>query len=108
MDLRKIHSEIHKNKSGGTIFDWAYPDCGYIVASNLTEKVNDKEQVLEIAEAHGLGFGWWHDQQTGIMHYDAVYWVQDREKAICLGLKENQIAIWDVENNCEIYLKELI
>lgn len=49
--------------------------------------------------------GVWIDKVNEKVYIDVSIWVQNREKAIKRGLLEDQIAIWDIENGQEIYLK---
>lgn len=49
-------------------------------------------------------FGIWIDDEDGKVYLDVSVWVQDRQEAIDLGLMEDQISIWDIENQEAIYL----
>ena len=49
--------------------------------------------------------GIWLDKANEKVYINISVWVLDRDKAIQKGLTEGQIAIWDIENGQEIYLK---
>lgn len=49
-------------------------------------------------------FGSWKDSETGKVYIDISFNFEDKETALALAGRNNQIAIWDVKNNCEIRL----
>ena len=50
-------------------------------------------------------FGSWLDINTGRYYFDISANMETLESATILGEALGEIAIWDVENNCEIRLK---
>ena len=54
---------------------------------------------------NGLLFGVWRD--GGTIALDVSCWIVDREKAIEFGLKNRQLAIWDIAAGEAIFLAEL-
>ena len=49
-------------------------------------------------------FGGWLDESTGLYYWDATIICEDLQTAIDLGRRNNQIAIFDLENLKEIRL----
>lgn len=63
--------------------------------------------VVAILETSGLVdfdlIGSWVSNET--VYIDGVYHIQDLNEAISLAEDCNQLAIWDIENSCEIKIK---
>ena len=53
---------------------------------------------------HGLNFGGWLDTATGRYYYDSVVIEYDEDTAIAKGLKNEQIAIYNLTDGKEIRL----
>lgn len=49
--------------------------------------------------------GIWVDKANEKVYIDISVWIKNREQAVQKGIDEGQIAIWDIENGQEIYLK---
>ena len=49
-------------------------------------------------------FGVWTDSETGKIQFAMSLCIEDKEKAITIGRVNEQIAIYDVVNGCEIRL----
>ena len=47
-------------------------------------------------------FGVWKDKETGKVHFDLSNQIASKKLAISIARERGEIAIWDVENNCEI------
>lgn len=94
------------------------PDKGYMVslpgrskmlaASDLSgphgqrivsEYVQQNSDVLSKPGAH---IGGWTDKASGITHLDVSHNVRSKDRAISKGIKQNQIAVWDVRRSREI------
>ena len=58
-------------------------------------------------EEVGVGnhLGVWTDPETNITYYDKTHLITDLGTALILGRKWEQIAIWDNEEQKEIYLE---
>lgn len=54
----------------------------------------------------GLNFGGWLDSNTGRYYYDSVVIEHDEATAIAKGLKNDQIAIYNLTSREEIRLKD--
>ena len=94
------------------------PKTGYNVAIlagpvyNNLSAVNEHEVsdwikffiVDQPTEEDNLLFGSWKDTETGKVYFDLSYNYLTKEIALSFATQHNQIAIWDVENNCEIRL----
>jgi len=52
----------------------------------------------------GQYMGVWTNPVSGVTYYDRTVWVADVTEAIDLGNKHNQLAIWDIANNIELWL----
>lgn len=53
-------------------------------------------------------FGSWIDHETGTYHFDISLNAKYLPNALTIAREHHQIAIWDVSNNCEIRLADLI
>jgi hypothetical protein len=85
------------------------PTSGYMVsASGLTRRIsldnfldsNVHFYAAQFAPLPNLYVGGW--LSDGIVYLDLSENIQDRETAIQAGIERNQIAIWDIVNQCEI------
>jgi hypothetical protein len=99
--IRRIKEIAAENELGFTI---TLPDCqfvtaGFVIAMQETQNSFGDEglrRVIEVA-SHITGImGGWNDD--GLFYWDAVYVVHDRERAIELGKANEQIAIFDIDN----------
>ncbi len=99
--IRRIKEIAAANELGFTI---TLPDCelvtsGYVVAMRETQNSFGDEglrRVIETAsDTTGIMGGWNND---GLFYWDAVYIIQCRERAIELGKANEQIAIYQIEN----------
>lgn len=68
-------------------------------AKLVQQYANDMAAPLSHPDAH---IGGWTDKGTGKTYLDISHNVQSRSKAISLGKRNNQIAIWDVKRGREI------
>lgn len=88
---------------------------GYVVANNKDRMLISSGEEDEIAlqllasflqrqPTYGDGrkddVGLWVN--CGVVYVDTVEYVSDKYDALALGIKYNQIAIWDIANACEI------
>ena len=64
-----------------------------------------KQSIIEFNGSKDHYYGVWTDEKTRNIHFDLSLNIPDRNTAIDLGKRYNQIAIWDVENCKEIRLK---
>jgi hypothetical protein len=60
-----------------------------------------------VAEHPSNHYGSWKDSETGLIHIDAVDFVEDFDTAVALGLRRGEIAIWDAGKGEEVRLAEL-
>lgn len=105
--IQKIKEIASQNELGFTI---TLPNCefvtsGYVVAMIETQNsFGDAGLQAVIAKSSattGVMGGWSED---GLFYWDAVYLIKDRETAIKIGKENEQIAIYNIENNELIYL----
>ena len=99
--IRRIKEIAAENELGFTITlpDCAYVTSGYVVAMMETQNSFGDEglrRVIEMASDTTGIMGGWNDD--GLFYWDAVYIVHDRELAIVLGKANEQIAIFDLDN----------
>jgi hypothetical protein len=71
---------------------------GYWVAVDNTTP----ENILE-----GQYMGVWTNPVSGVTYYDRTVWVSDLDNAIALGKSQGQLAIWDCENEKEVWLADV-
>ena len=102
---------------GGSLnSDYESPKFGYMVGIQAGPVFNSLAEVdpilvkywiesnLKQAEENGHFFGVWTDSNTGKVHFDISRNIAYGSDAVNLGVENNQIAIWDVENACEVRL----
>lgn len=85
---------------------------GYVISEPITEGetyFGDKGLADALAKAvtsnrENVGIGGWVDAETGKFYWGCSIIEQDKEKALELGRKNNQIAIWDLNTMSEIRL----
>lgn len=81
---------------------------GYAVALSATQDSFGAEGLLKVVEyAHKNNIqciGGWLDEETGKFYFDATVIVKSEEEAIALGKANNQIAIYNLNNQKEIRL----
>ena len=71
---------------------------GYWVAS---EKIATLDEL-----ADGEFVGVWTNPTTGITYFDKTMWIESLAMAKFIGERYNQLAIWDCENETEVWLNE--
>lgn len=112
-NIKKIIEEI-KEKNGGT-YNKEYKTIdakqGYMVSLQGYEKKCKTEQEIEKAITENMEIvrgldnaylGAWIDE--GIVYIDISVLVENKDDAMELGKINNQLAIYDIENNESIYL----
>lgn len=83
---------------------------GYAVAISDTQNsfgttgIKNVLKAIESGKANAIGG--WYDEQSGLYYYDATLVVKDLDQAIRIGLENNQLAIFDLNNLQEIRLQE--
>lgn len=73
----------------------SYPKTGYWVALYETTLADTQD---------GQYVGVWTNPISNVTYYDRSVWVADRDTAIALGEQQGQLAIWDIENETEVWL----
>ena len=76
-----------------------YPELSRTVPASALVKQSLKDYVHDNPDAFSNPenkFGAWHDPESGEVWLDVSRVVQDRNTAVELGKKHNQIAIWDI------------
>lgn len=85
---------------------------GYAVAIRDTQNSFGNAGIANVLKAVKAGkanaIGGWYDDQSGLYYYDATLVVNDREKAIQLGIENDQLAIFDLNTMTEIRIKDSI
>ena len=116
--ITKIINRV-KDEGGLTIsmIDGSEPETGYTFARGAkygsvvkAEDFYKDENVLAAyyikhkADLTGGKYhlGLWHNEADGQVYLDVSQNIQDRERAIAQGIKNDQISIWDVVNKKEI------
>lgn len=98
--------------SGGVSInaDFEQPKMGYLVSA-FDGLVFDSVSLVNVHELSawikqnidsGFFFGGWIDKETGKVYFDLSANFQEVEKAIQIAKENNQIAIWDLNENKEI------
>lgn len=91
--------------------DFEAPKTGYLVSVkdglvfDSISAINEHELSIFVKDnltADNCFFGGWIDQQTRKVYFDLSANFQSIEKAIDLAKQNNQIAIWDLNENKEI------
>jgi hypothetical protein len=80
---------------------------GIIVAYEETQNCFGMEglkKCVEHAKQHDKKIGGWLDSQSGNFYYDSVRTFENLDEALEFGRKNNQIAIFDLDNLREIRL----
>lgn len=82
---------------------------GYAVAIQETQNSFGNEGIATVLSAVQQGkanaIGGWYDEQSGLYYYDATMVVYSREEAIKLGIKNKQLAIFDLNTMSEIRIQ---
>ena len=78
-------------------FVLAHPKTGYWVGVHETTL----DDTLD-----GQYVGVWTNPVSGVTYYDRSVWVGELDNAIELGNANKQLAIWDIENETEVWLTE--
>lgn len=60
----------------------------------------------ELYPRHNVGFGGWLDTKTNTYHFDVVTFSVDLETALLLAVRNEQLAIFDLETMDEIRLSD--
>lgn len=90
-----------------------HPICGYMV-SVIAGPVYQPDSAVDLSDLaywcrenyhNDCYFGSWEDEKTGLLHIDISEQFYNLHAAMQVARDHNQIAIWDVVNNCEIRLK---
>jgi hypothetical protein len=85
---------------------------GYAVAIRDTQNSFGDAGIANVLKAVKAGkanaIGGWYDDQSGLYYYDATLVVNDLEKAIQLGIENDQLAIFDLNTMTEIRIKDSI
>ena len=101
------------NNTGISINDkYEKPTDGYMVSvvGGPTYQSSDPAPIKEIMafiQSNAVKesyFGTWKDSETGKVYIDISANFEDKDIALELAGIWNEIAIWDVKNNCEIRL----
>lgn len=101
------------NTTGTTINDkYEKPSDGYMVSvvDGPTYQAEDPaplKEIMDFIKSNAVKdsyFGSWKDSATGKVYIDISANFEDKETALELAGIWNQIAIWDIKNNCEIRL----
>lgn len=90
-------------------------ESGYVVGGLVPTLVFDADTQVDEFIYHVARFidrqsstveyvGVWKDESTGMVHVDAVQWVESRVTAETLGIQRGELAIWDCANGEEIRL----
>ena len=119
--LQRMLDEIKANPDGFTLSlgEGEPAVSGYVVAPEKTtetvltvdELTVDKlegflAQHSDLFALPGAHIGGWHDAETGRFVLDVSFPVESVHDAVRLGVLGDQDAIWDVENEAEIRLKD--
>jgi len=76
-------------------FVLAQPKTGYWVGVHETT----------LDDTHdGQYVGVWTNPVSGVTYYDRSVWVAELDNAIVLGKTHDQLAIWDIANETEVWL----
>lgn len=106
--------ETH-TKTGGSTISLSFgnmagkPYYSISVFPDLSRKIQgkdiDRNELIDFIQSHeelarnaGVGIGTWYNQDDGFTYLDFVVLAQDREHAISLGRKYNQIGIFGLED----------
>jgi hypothetical protein len=96
-----INSNLEKPTTGYMVSVTAGPTYHSPSTINLIEIA----QFIQENSAKDSYFGSWYDINTGRYYFDIYANLERLESATILAAALREIAIWDVENNCEIRLK---
>ena len=100
-------------RNGGATLDpitMSAPHSGYMVGGLVPSLVTDAPKPSAVADwiadswAMGEYVGSWLDPETGLMHFDISTHVRDRDLAIALGERRQEIAIFDLNTMSDIRL----
>jgi hypothetical protein len=80
-------------------FILSHAKTGYWVAVHKYDSLDDT--------ISGDYVGVWTNPESGVMYLDRSIWVSDRYDAMTLGTLHGQLAIWDCENETEVWLTKL-
>ena len=112
----QIANNLLSNVRGGMSLNWSgqQPTAGFMVAIDgqglefdSISETNAHEIASWICEQHekGLGkyFGIWHDNSVSEKVFvDLSVNISDKNEALCAGVMQNQLAIYDIMNGKEI------
>lgn len=76
-------------------FVLSHPTSGYWVGIHETTLADTLD---------GQYVGVWTNPVSGVTYYDRSVWVADLNDAIELGKAKDQLAIWDIANEVEVWL----
>lgn len=109
-----ILASLVNGGDGGTVYSGAAPTTGYIVGGVVPSLVTPDSASYDTMEEllrNWVGehiekiflapaVGWWLEDEN--IHIDVNTHTNNLSAALKLGKAWNQLAIWDIENNCEI------
>ena len=102
----KILKIADENPNGFTItLDFEIPTTGFVVAMKETQNsfgIAGLEKVIEYAKKHKTCIGGWKEKNQ--YYFDASKIYTDKNQAIKVGIENEQIAIYDLDNQDVIYL----
>lgn len=98
-----------ENAQGFTVrlLDLSRVTTGYAVAYEATQDSHTRDEIarcIEHAREHAGIVGGWLNEQDGKWYWDSTAVYNDRAEAIAAGRRENQIAIYDLDNDEVIFL----
>lgn len=108
--ILRVWEIAQKNPYGFTVnSDFQPITSGFSVAYNATQNSHGLEGLERvynylIDNNLPLVFGGWLDSESGKYYFDAVAIYESKDQAISAGIKEQQIAIFDLNNLEEIRL----
>lgn len=109
---RVVHSNVLATNGYTYWFNNAQRCTGYVVGNNNTSlKLTSQPTLADIYKmcvaAHVLhyhGVGYWYDTDNNTHYVDMVVHVDNLDEALELARKNNEVAIWDIQNNVEVYV----
>ena len=104
--IEKILKIADENPNGFTIsLDFKIPTTGFVVAMKETQNsfgIDGLKKVIEFAMKNETFIGGWKEKNQ--YYFDASKIYTDKNEAIKVGIENEQIAIYDLDNQDVIYL----
>jgi fructokinase len=104
--IDKILKIADENPDGFTIsLNFEIPASGYVVAEKETQNsfgVEGLKKVIEYAKANRTFIGGWKEKKQ--YYFDASKIYNNKDEAIKAGIENEQIAIYDLNNDEVIYI----